>query len=47
MNGTVNFRLLYRAKLKIQTKDGVKTFECPQKAMGCVNIGFSPHFNVR
>lgn len=35
----VSFRLLFPAKLKIETKDGVKTFECPRKAMAFIEAG--------
>lgn len=33
----VSFRMLYPAKLNIETKDGVKTFECPKKATAFID----------
>lgn len=33
----MGFRMLYPAKLKIETKDGPKTFECPKKAMAFID----------
>ena len=33
----LSFRMLYPAKLKIETKDGSKTFECPKKAMAFID----------
>ena len=32
----VRFRILYPAKLKIDAKDGVKTFECPRNEMAFI-----------
>ena len=33
----LNFRMLYAAKLKIETKDEPKNFECPKKAMAFID----------
>lgn len=32
-----SFRLLYPAKLRIETKEGVKIFDCPRKAMAFID----------